>query len=506
MLRQRTRGIQLRINAAKLGAKLTMATPIPSNAAEFTLDEIAHATGGEAFGDRSLKLRGVGIDTRDLRGGELFVALQGATDGHNFLPKAAERGAAATMVERGRHIDAIAGVEVDDTLAALGRLAHYHVNRIRAAHPIPLLTIGGAAGKTTTKEITAALARAVFGATLSTPGNLNNLIGVPMTLLMLTEAHRAMVIECGTNTRGEIPKLAAIVEPDVAMVLNVDLEHTEGLGTIEDIADEEAAIFAHAKRAAVIPADDARLAGRVPSHLRAITFGVDDDATVRQLERTVTPHGRTAISIRLEASMVASGIEPIVRAEIALIGRSGAMNCAAAVAAIAAASPVPLREEQLRAMEHALAEIQPVHGRLAVREVGGILIIDDSYNAQPPSVRIGLEAAREVAHRLGARLVIALGDMLELGALATPAHAVAVEDVLASNPAVFLAIGEETCTAAAAVGPRWQDRTLRLCANSEEAASMIGGLMRAGDVVLVKGSRGIGTERVVEALVKAFGA
>jgi len=159
----------------------------------------------------------------------------------------------------------------------------------------------------------------------------------------------------------------------------------------------------------------------------------------------------------------------------------------------------------LRAMEQALAHVQPVAGRLAVKEIGGIVIIDDSYNAQPPSVRIGLEAAREVAHRRGARLVIALGDMLELGSLAKPAHAVAVQDALASNPAVFLAIGEETCAAAAAARPRSHDCDLRLCADSEEAAAMISGLVREGDVVLVKGSRGIRTERIVEVLVKGFG-
>ena len=156
-------------------------------------------------------------------------------------------------------------------------------------------------------------------------------------------------------------------------------------------------------------------------------------------------------------------------------------------------------------MERALAEIQPVAGRLAVREVGGIVVIDDSYNAQPPSVRIGLEAAREMAHRLGARLVIALGDMLELGSLAKPAHAVAVQDVLASNPAVFLAIGEETCAAAAAARPRAHDCDMRCVRDSEEAARLIRGLVRKGDVVLVKGSRGIGTERIVEALEKNFG-
>ncbi|HLX37084.1 MAG TPA: Mur ligase family protein, partial [Candidatus Binataceae bacterium] len=391
-------------------------------------------------------------------------------------------------------------IEVDDPLAALGCLARHHVRRHREARQLPLISVGGAAGKTTTKEITAALARAVFGATLSNAGNLNNLIGVPMTLLTLTDEHRAMVIECGTNTRGEIAKLAAIVEPDVAMVLNVDLEHSEGLGTIEDIADEEAAIFGRTRSAVVIPADDARLTSRAPRHLRTMTFGLQSDATVCLFDRVVAPSGRTAISIRLDPSM-AVAVDPVVRTEIGLIGRSGAMNCAAAIAAVAAASQAPLNHEQLHAMEAALAEVQPLPGRLALRNAGGIVIIDDSYNAQPPSVRIGLEAARETAHRLGARLVIALGDMLELGPLAKPAHLVAVQDALASKPAVFLAIGEETCAAAEASRRRSHDCDLRLCADSEDAARIITELVRAGDVVFVKGSRGIATERVVEALM-----
>jgi UDP-N-acetylmuramoyl-tripeptide--D-alanyl-D-alanine ligase len=477
-----------------------MATPIPSNVAEFTLAEVARAAEGEAFGASDIRLRGVSIDTRTLPAGALFVALRGVTDGHRFLSQAVAKGAGAAIVERGRRIEEIPCVEVADTLVALGCLARHHVRRHREARSIPLISVGGAAGKTTTKEITAALARAVFGPALSNPGNLNNLIGVPMTLLTLTDEHRAIVIECGTNTRGEIPKLAAIVEPEVAMVLNVDLEHSEGLGTIEDIADEEAAIFARTRDAIVIPADDARLNSRVPPNLRAITFGVENNATVCLFERAVAANGRSAISVRLDPSM-AVAVDPVVRAEIALIGRSGAMNCAAAIAAIAAVSPTPLNHEQLHAMEGALAEIRPLPGRLALRQAGEIVIIDDSYNAQPPSVRIGLEAARETAHRLGARLVIALGDMLELGPLAKPAHVVAVQDVLASKPAVFLAIGEETCAAAEAARPRSHDCDLRLCADSAEAAAIIGGLVHAGDVVFVKGSRGIATERVVEALI-----
>jgi UDP-N-acetylmuramoyl-tripeptide--D-alanyl-D-alanine ligase len=478
-----------------------MATPIPKNNCEFTIDEIVRATEGQAFGANVVAVRGVSIDTRSLDRGALFVALRGASDGHQYLGPAARIGAAAAIVDRGRRVPEIPCIEVEDTLVALGRLARFHARRIRGARPIPSISIGGAAGKTTTKEIAAALSRAAFGPTLSTTGNLNNLIGVPMTMLTLTREHRAMVIECGTNTRGEIARLSAIVEPEVAMVLNVDLEHTEGLGSIEDIADEEASIFDCTKLAAIIPSDDRRLDRRVPATLRKVTFGAGEDATVRLLERSVTSKGRAAISLRLDSSMVARGVDPVIHAEISLIGIAAAMNCAAAVAAVAAASLSLLNREQLDAMGLALTQLEPMAGRLEVKEIGGIVVIDDSYNAQPPSVRIGLDAAREIARRLDARLVIALGDMLELGALAKPAHAVAVRDALASNPAVFVAIGVETCLAAELARPEARGCDIRQCNDSETAARLVADLVRKGDVLLVKGSRGLKTELIVEALI-----
>src|ERR1035437_8213114 len=191
---------------------------------------------------------------------------------HDSLTQAAARGAAAAIVATGRRHPGLDCIEVADTLAALGRLARRHLVRTRAARPLPLIAIGGAVGKTTTKELTAAVARALFGSTLSTPGNLNNLIGVPMTIFTLTGEHRAAVLECGTNTRGEIPKLARSVEPDVAMVLNVDLEHSEALGTLDDIADEEAALFSTARRYAVASADEPMVLARIPKHLRRITL------------------------------------------------------------------------------------------------------------------------------------------------------------------------------------------------------------------------------------------
>ncbi len=214
-----------------------MTTPIPPNHCAFTLGEAAAAVGGLLRGGNpDSRATSVSIDTRTLEPGAIFLALRGAADGHAFVAEAARHGAAATIVEASRAFHGIASIEVPDTLEALGNLARAHLERVRAARDLPIITIGGAAGKTTTKELTAAAARAIFGPTLATPGNLNNRIGVPMTIFTLTEAHRAAVLECGTNTRGEIAQLGAIVSPDAAAVLNIAIEHSEGLGSLEEIA------------------------------------------------------------------------------------------------------------------------------------------------------------------------------------------------------------------------------------------------------------------------------
>ncbi|MFZ0244234.1 MAG: Mur ligase family protein, partial [Candidatus Binatus sp.] len=307
-----------------------MATPIPSNQCEFTLAEAVEATGGTLVRATSIvpvsdSVRGVSTDTRSIGAGAIFVAIRGAaSDGHDYIPQAAARGAAAAIVATGRRHPALDCIEVDDTLAALGRLARCHLVRTRAARSLPLIAIGGAVGKTTTKELTAAVVRALFGSTLSTPGNLNNLIGVPMTIFTLTGEHRAVVLECGTNTRGEIPKLAQIVEPDVAMVLNVDLEHSEGLGTIDDIANEEAALFSTARRYAVASADEPMVLARIPKHLRRITFGKSPDAHARLVSRSMG--ARSRIRVEIARAMLAAGVEPFIETEIALLGEAAALN------------------------------------------------------------------------------------------------------------------------------------------------------------------------------------
>jgi UDP-N-acetylmuramoyl-tripeptide--D-alanyl-D-alanine ligase len=479
-----------------------MATPIPENRCGFSATEVIRATSARYVG-KEMSFEAVSIDSRSIAPGALFVALCGVRDGHEFLGAAAARGAIGALVERGRSHPALACFEVDDTLTALGALARFHLNRTRAHHQLPTIAIGGAAGKTTTKELTAAIARALFGEILATPGNLNNLIGVPMTILTLTDAHRAAVLECGTNQRGEIEKLARMVAPDVALVLNVDVEHTEGLGSLEGVADEEAELYLPAA-VAIVGTAEAMLLARIPLGMKAVKFGASTDAEVRLASRVVVTPGRQRIAIALARSMTADGVDGALEANLGLLGAASAMNAAAALAAVVAAYARPLGRNDLAAIGRALAAVEPVAGRLSTREVAGVVVIDDTYNANPRSVRVALEAARETADGLRTRLVVAIGDMLELGHLAQSMHREAVRDIFRTRSDACVAVGAEMAAALDAVArdtdslPR--PALLERAPDSLAASTIVRNFVRPGDVLLVKGSRGIAMERIIERL------
>lgn len=471
-----------------------MATPLPEVGLSLTLREVAEATGGALYGDPSLTLAGLSTDSRAIVAGALFVALRGERfDGHDHLASARARGAGAALVERGRGGDG-PRVEVDDTLRALASLASARLDRARTSGPLAVAAVSGAVGKTSTKELLAAAFDAVWPRAHATRGNLNNLVGAPLTVLSMPDAARSLVVECGSNARGEIARIAAMVRPDVAVVTNADAAHTEGLGSIEAVAEEEGSLFAYATRAVVGNADEPLSRAQMVRAQEGVArwlFGLAPAADARVVSRAVTEGGRARVTVALSDVLCPGCGELSV--ETGLLGPAAAVNLAAALCAVAA---MGASVDAVRAAARALGTVRAAPGRLVPREVGGVLVIDDTYNASPRAVRAALAAAREVADARGARLVVALGDMLELGALSAEMHAAAVRDVEASGAALLVAVGPEMTAAAARA-------SLRVVAavDSRRGAEALSAEVRPGDVVLVKGSRGVRMERCVEAVV-----
>lgn len=482
-----------------------MATPIPRNSASFTAGEIAAATGGTLFElEPARALVGISTDSRTVPANGLFVAILGEVhDAHRFAGETAARGA-VNLVAAGR---GVAGprIEVADTLVALGDLARHFVDRETRSRPLPVLAIGGAAGKTTTKSLAAAAVRALFGQTLVTEGNLNNRVGVPMTLFTLTPEHRAIVLECGTSVPGEIAELGRIARPTVSLVVNVDLEHSEKLGTLEEIADEEAALLLAARRVAVANGDEPLLRARLArAGAKQLTFGRSATCDLVVAGRTVEASGIATILLRSRGrSFAALGGSPReVRVPTNLLGDTAAMNIAAAFAGALALLDRSASPEELSRLTAAIAAVEAVPGRLRPLEAGGVYVLDDSYNSNPRSVRAALAAAREVAERRGARWIVALGDMLELGEIAPAEHLAMLEAADRSGADQLILVGAETASAVAA-RPRALKTPSHLFADAAAAAAGLGASLHAGDLLLVKGSRGMRMERLIEALQAA---
>lgn len=442
------------------------------------LREAARLLRGEVFGD-DIGFAGVSTDSRRLPAGALFVALVGPNfDGHDFIAAAREWGACAALVSR-RVADPLPQLRVADTLLALGHLGAAWRERFAG----PLIALTGSNGKTTLKEMIAAILR-VRGPTLATDGNLNNDIGVPLTLLRLGEEHAYAVIEMGANHPCEIAYLTGLAIPDVAIVNNAGPCHLEGFGDVAGVARGKGEIFQGlgSDGVAVINRDDAFAdywIGLNPGR-RVVGFGLDRPADVSG--RVLDP---TANLIRVRAD----GEDIEIR--LPLPGRHNALN---ALAATAATTVVGATLDEVR---RGLESLRGVGGRMQ-RLPGrfGGAVIHDAYNANPASLAAAL-------HSVGAesgRKWLVLGDMLELGPAADELHARSGREAGTAGFERLYGIGEHSRAAVAAFG-----RDGRHCRDAESLiAALTGDLERAGEppIILVKGSRGMKLERVVAALVE----
>lgn len=436
------------------------------------LEDIVQATGGRVLSGTSEKFTGVSIDSRSIRDGELFIALKGDNfDGHDFISSALIRGAGALVQSSPAELPGNKTlILVKNTLAALQALARY----LRSKMALPVIGVTGTNGKTTTKELVAS----IFGQhhkVLKTTGNLNNHIGMPLCIAGMDGDEDIMVLEMGSNKRGDIKELCEIAVPDFSVVTNVGPAHLEGFGSLEAVRDTDLEILAYAK-AAVVNADDVfLLEGTKNYNGRLITYGMKNTADVYARDIMLGTRGsgfklcfsdkrRAAVNLQL----------------------SGSFNIYNALAAASAADALGIGLEDIK---NGLESFGGVPMRLEIMEMLGALVISDVYNANPASME---EALKELVRLKRKRTIAVLGDMLELGGHTEEAHKKLLRRASALKIEVLIAVGPEMGKAAGEFkGACYKAE------NSNVARSLLLSICREGDAVLIKGSRGMRMEKVL---------
>jgi UDP-N-acetylmuramoyl-tripeptide--D-alanyl-D-alanine ligase len=440
-----------------------------------TLSFAADAMHGTLHGD-DRDFDGVSTDTRTIREGELFVALSGPNfDGNNFVSHASAKGAAAAVVTSPSNVD-LPQIEVEDTRIALGQLSAAWRNQ----QAITVVGVTGSNGKTTLKELVAACL-ATVAPTLATEGNLNNDIGMPLMMSRIDASHRYAVLEMGANHAGEIAYLTALASPDAVVITNAAAAHLEGFGSIEGVAHAKAEILQGEPRPgiAVLNSDDEYYSYwlSLVEGVDVLSFGINDDADIRasQIE---TGKGQTHFTMHL--------LDSTIELTLPLAGVHNVRNACAA-AAVASALDVPT--ENIKA---ALESVNPVSGRLApLQGLNGSTLYDDSYNANPLSVI----AAAEFLASLGGESWLVLGDMFELGDEAERIHYDVGEAIRESGITRLFTFGELSSNSSIAFGEGGT--------SYDSLDALIGDVssgLNDSVNVLVKGSRGMRMERVVDAV------
>jgi UDP-N-acetylmuramoyl-tripeptide--D-alanyl-D-alanine ligase len=415
---------------------------------------------------------GVSTDTRTLKDGDLFVALKGEQfDAHDYLSDARLAGVGGVIVREGTpRWPGFDWFEVKDTLVALGQLAKLR----RAKFTGTVVAVTGTNGKTSTKEMIAA-ALGVTRKVHKSERNLNNLVGVPITVLAAPLEAEAMVVECGASVRGEIGRMREIVRPDVAVVTNVGAAHVEGFGSLLSVLEEKVSLLEDAKIAIVgtepsaLPEAARRIAEKV------VTAAIDGPADWTAEHVTMSPDGRASFRVR--------GI----KIDLPLRGRHMVANALIALAAADAAGV------KLERAAQGIARTSIPGGRGELMEMDGVTVINDSYNANPGSLRAALDLLGAV--RGVRRAVVVVGTMRELGAESERLHREAAEAVLKAKPAVVAAVGE--FVPAFESIEKKEGPEFAFAKDADAIAPLLKDLIRSGDVVLLKASRGVALERVI---------
>ncbi len=455
-----------------------------------TVEDVVRGTQGALVGgDLGVPVAGVSIDSRTLNVGEVFFAIRGhRLDGHAYLRDAAARGASCLVIHAlpDDLPASVPAVLVDDTTRALGRFAASH----RARFTLPIAAVTGSNGKTTTKEMMAAVLGAL-GPVLKPESSFNNQWGLPLTLLRLGPEHRAVALELGANQPGEIATLAGISRPTVGVITVVSSAHTEFFGSLDGVqAEKSTLVRAIAPEGTVIlNADDpCVLAMRDLARSRVLTFSARQPADVRSVGPVEEASGGLRFTLEIAGARRPIGI-----------GFAGHHNVINALAAAAVGWAVGL---DLDGIACGLEAARPVKGRCVWRRAGLLRVLDDTYNANPASVAAALETLSTAKD--ARRRVVVLGDMLELGEIAEHAHREAGRAVAASGAAEFIAMGQHArvaVEAARAAGLLESHHTTTF----EDTVVLLLKRVAPGDALLVKGSRGMRMERVVDALIARLG-
>ncbi len=453
----------------------------------FTINEIAVATGGRIVGPADGEVTAVSTDSRTVSPGQLFVPLRGEHfDGHAFISEVAGKGITSIVAEEqwlkaNTLPDSVTCVAVKNSLRALGDLAAEWRRRFE----IPVIAVTGSNGKTTVKEMLASILE-LTGPGLKTSGNLNNLIGLPQMLFELRPEHCWAVLEMGMSEPGEIDRLSSIAAPHVGIVLNALPAHLQSMGTVEAVAAAKGELLYRISDGglAVVNADDSRVASLSQNaSARRISFGIDrGEVRAREIESSGldgqkfllhTPHGEAVIHLKA-------------------CGRHNVYNALAATAAL-------LEKVDLPVIVAGLEAFTPYKGRFQIEQLGGITLVDDSYNANPASTKAALETLNQIA-AAGHRIAV-LGDMMELGEYEAEAHLGV--GAVAGRTVDRLYLTGARMVKYAAEGAMLADmpaESVVCCTSTAEIAGLLHRSISEGDVILIKGSRGMTMENVATEL------